>query len=86
MLPLAIFLSIWSYKVSTKQISIEFLIATIFSIYIVIVSAYSPCPPLVKHWLGGYLVVLSWIMCSCMYLRIRFFHFYILISFFEFHF
>lgn len=70
-LPIAIFLSIWSYQVKIKRILIEFSIAASFAIYIILISFRSPCPPFSASFLGGYLVVLSWIMSSCMFLRIR---------------
>jgi len=70
-LPIAIFFSIWSYRVSNRRIIIEFMFTTCFAVYIVVVSALSPCPPFLAYWFGGYLIVISWIMCSCLYLRIR---------------
>lgn len=70
-LPLAIFFSIWSYEVSLKRIITEFLIAACFASYIIIISFQSPCPVFVDTLLGGYLIVISWIMSSCMFLRIR---------------
>lgn len=69
--PFAIFLSIWSYEVPTKQIIYEFCFNSIFATFILIVSVMSPCPPFINYWFGGILVVFSWVMCTCMSLRIR---------------
>lgn len=44
-LPISILLSIWSYRVSVLQIIIEFSIANLFSIYIIVIASMSPCPP-----------------------------------------
>ena len=54
-----------------KQIIVEFLIIVVFASYIIVVAAYSPCPPLINHWFGGYLIVFSWVLCQCLYLRNR---------------
>jgi len=68
---LAILASIWSYKVSVKRISIEFAIAATFSMYICVISILSPCPWLLDSWFGGFLIVISWIFASCIFLRVR---------------
>lgn len=70
-LPLAIILSIWSYSVSVIQIVLEFIVATGFSIYIVILSLMSPCPPFLLSWLGPALTIISWILSQSMFMRIR---------------
>ncbi len=70
-MPIAIFLSIWSYQVKIKRILIEFTISTSFAVYIVIISFQSPCPIFSSSPFGGYLIVICWIMSSCMFLRIR---------------
>jgi hypothetical protein len=70
-LPVAIFLSIWSYQVKIKRILIEFTLAALFAIYIIVISFQSPCPVFSSSPLGGYLIVVCWIMSSCMFLRIR---------------
>ena len=70
-MPVAIFLSIWSYDVSLVQIIVEFLIATILSIYVLVLSILSPCPPLYDSKLGSVLSVLSWILLNCIFIRVR---------------
>lgn len=70
-LPISIFLSIWSYEVSVKQITIEYSIACAFSLYIVILSIMSPCPPLMDNWFGPFLTIISWIMSQAMFMRCR---------------
>lgn len=70
-LPIAILLSIWSYQVSVLQICLEFSVASAFSIYIVILSVLSPCPPFMDIWLGPALTILSWILSQSMFMRIR---------------
>ena len=70
-LPIAIFLSIWSYDVSVLQISVEFFIATLFSIYIMVLSVMSPCPPLMDSWTGPALTIISWIMSQGIFMRVR---------------
>lgn len=71
MLPLVIFFSIVSFKLSVRAITIEFLVALSISIYIVYISFCSPCPPLNKHWSGSALIVIAWIVCECLFLRLR---------------
>lgn len=70
-LPLAIFLSIWSYELSMVRFFIEFAFGLLFSAYIVAVSVFSPCPPLVQHWSGPWLVVSAWILAECIFTRLR---------------
>lgn len=70
-MPFSIFASIWSYNVSSKRIVAESLIPISISIYILITGIFSPCPPLVTHYLGGYLIVVCWIVASCWFMRIR---------------
>ena len=70
-LPLSIFISIWSYNVSSKRLVIELIAPLLISVYILITGIFSPCPPLVEHFLGGYLIVACWIVSSCWLLRIR---------------
>ena len=41
------------------------------SVYILTASLMSPCPILVQHYLGGYIIVAFWILCSCWFMRIR---------------
>lgn len=72
-LPCAIFLSIWSYSVSTRQIVSETSAALLLSLYILLVGIRSPCPPFKEQrpLLGGSLIVLSWILTSCLFTRVR---------------
>jgi hypothetical protein len=72
-LPISILISIWSYDVSLKRILAEAVIPIVISIYILIISLMSPCPLLVnnKYDLGGYLIVLCWVVLSCMFMRTR---------------
>jgi hypothetical protein len=70
-LPVSVFASIWSFNVSSKRIVIESIIPLVIAVYILITAAFSPCPPLVNHYFGGYLIVLCWIVASCWFMRIR---------------
>jgi hypothetical protein len=70
-LPIAIFLSIWSYDVSLARILVEFSIAILCSVYIIVASVQSPCPPFVKHWFGSWLIVTSWILGECIFIRLK---------------
>jgi hypothetical protein len=70
-MPLSVFASIWSYDVGVTRIVIETLIPIGLSIYILVISAFSPCPPLVNHPIGGYLIIASWVLCSCFFMRAR---------------
>jgi hypothetical protein len=72
LLPISIFLSIWSYYVSIEQIIIEFFIAILFSIYIIVLAATSPCPVFINtKFLGSFLTVISWILTQSMFMRVR---------------
>lgn len=71
LMPIAILASIWSYKVSVGRIVFEFLIAVVFSIYILIISIMSPCPVLADNDFGRFLIVISWIITGCVFLRVR---------------
>jgi hypothetical protein len=70
-LPFAILLSIFSYQVSVIQICIEFAIAMVFSVYILVLSIMSPCPPFLDSSLGAILSIVSWILSQTMFMRIR---------------
>ncbi|CAF0955328.1 unnamed protein product [Brachionus calyciflorus] len=70
-LPIAIFLSVWSYNVSLSQILIEFLVAVLFTSYIVFISVQSPCPPLLETTIGPILICLSWIFSQSIFMRVR---------------
>lgn len=71
MLPIAVFLSIWSYKASSTQIFLEFILGLFFTIYILITSWFSPCPPLVNHWMGTPIIVSCWVFAECIFIRLR---------------
>jgi hypothetical protein len=43
----------------------------LLSVYIQIVSMMSPCPPFVDSELGGGFIILSWVLTSCMFMRVR---------------
>lgn len=51
----------------------ESVIGISLSVYILIVSILSPCPPLVndKNNIGGYLIVSCWVLSSCIFMRVR---------------
>lgn len=70
-LPIAVFISIWSYKISISRLSLELAIALLLTIYIIVLSALSPCPFLVKHWFGSLLAVLAWFIAGFIYIRVR---------------
>lgn len=73
LLPLSIILSIFSYDVSIQRICLESIVPFILAFYIYLVSVFSPCPPFVnnKYKIGGYLIVLCWVISSLMFMRIR---------------
>ena len=71
LLPVAVFISIWSYDISLTRFLTELAIGLGFSAYIVVVSVYSPCPPLVTHWSGSWIVVTSWILAEGIFTRLR---------------
>ena len=70
-MPIAVFLSIWSFNVSLKRIFIEFSVALVFTIYVIVLSTQSPCPFLVQSAFGAFLVVVSWITLSFLFIRLR---------------
>ena len=53
------------------RLAIEFLVGLIFTIYIIAISILSPCPPLVDHWLGEFIIVSSWIIIEFTFMRVR---------------
>jgi len=56
--------------VKLSRILVEFSIATFQSIYILIISIKSPCPPFNNEF-GGILIVFSWVFSSCLFIRVR---------------
>lgn len=68
-LPIAIFLSIFSYNVPLKQILAEFVVALSASIYVIFIAAQSPCPYLVDKWAGKLLIVVAWIIVQSVFMR-----------------
>lgn len=40
------------------------------SIYTLIISIKSPCPPF-NNQIGGYIIVFSWVLSSCLFIRVR---------------
>ena len=70
-MPVAIFMSIWSYHVSLLRLGIEFLFSIIFAAYIISMAAHWPCPPFRDDWYGSPLIVLAWILNQLLFMRIR---------------
>ena len=70
-LPISIFLTIWSSQVSYSRLIIEFLIGLFFSVYILAMSILSPCPPLLDHWLGEFMIVSAWVILEFVFMRVR---------------
>jgi hypothetical protein len=68
MLPIVIMLSIWSYRVSCTRILVEFTVAFLLSLYIIGISAMSPCPPLQESLLGPILMVSAWVLTTVLYM------------------
>jgi hypothetical protein len=60
-----------SYNASLKQITLEFLVAVFFSVYILLLSLQSPCPILLNSSFGPGLAVLSWFMAPALFTRVR---------------
>ena len=69
-MPIVILLSIWSYKVSTIRILIEFFIGIAISVYTIIIAILSPCPPM-NNWLGSTIMVLAWVLTQNIFIRVR---------------
>ncbi|CAF0871496.1 unnamed protein product [Brachionus calyciflorus] len=72
-LPVSILFSMGSNEVSTKRILIELSIPMAISFYIISIAIMSPCPPFVnaKYNLGGYFMVLCWVLLSSILIRVR---------------
>ena len=72
-MPISIFVTIWSYDVSMLRISIETLVSIIISVYILVISIMSPCPPFVNSVsnFGGFIIVVCWVMSSFLFMRVR---------------
>ncbi|CAF0866119.1 unnamed protein product [Brachionus calyciflorus] len=56
---------------STRSIFITLITALVFSSYIFISSLMGPCPLLVNHFLGGYIMVTAWISTSTLLMFLR---------------
>jgi glycerol uptake facilitator-like aquaporin len=56
--------------VKLSRILVEFLLATFLSLYILIISINSPCPPF-NNQFGGIFIVFSWVFSSCLFIRVR---------------
>ena len=50
---------------------VEFSVGLVFTAYIVAIASLSPCPPLLSHWSGSWLIILAWILTECIFIRIR---------------
>ena len=61
----------WSANVSYLRLVLEFLIGLVFTIYIIVISVLSPCPPLLEHWSGEVLIILSWVIIEFVFMRVR---------------
>ena len=70
-MPISVFISIWSYNASTSRIIVETLVPVLLSTYILVISIFSPCPPLVNSSLGGYIIVACWVLTSGFFMRVR---------------
>jgi hypothetical protein len=70
-MPITIFLSIWSYRVSIFRILAELTVSLCLAIYILILSILSPCPPMLDTTIGPVLAVVSWIVASSIFVRVR---------------
>jgi riboflavin transporter 2 len=68
---LVILLSMSSFNVSVTRISIEFAVSIILAAYIIVIAATSPCPILLQSWIGPTLIITSWIIAQCLFMRIR---------------
>lgn len=70
-MPIAILLSIWSYRASVWQILAETAIMAVFGVYIVVMAFMTPNPLFKGTTHGSVLVVLSWILSQLMGMRVR---------------
>jgi hypothetical protein len=70
-MPLAIFVSIWSYDVSVTRITVEHVMVLATTVYLTVISFLSPCPPLLGSWLGPAVSIVVWILNSAWYMRVR---------------
>jgi len=73
LLPIAVMSSIFSKKDSMKSIVVQFIVGIGFSLYLLVISIMSPCPPFVisNLELGSFLAVFSWILIECIFIRLR---------------
>ena len=71
LLPVSIFCSIWSYKLSLARIVTEFGIGVCTSTYVIVIACFSPCPPLLGYRIGGYLMVAAFVVTECIFIRVR---------------
>ena len=69
--PIAVILSIWSYKISLLRINIEYALTMVVAAYSAVCACLSPCPPLVGTQLGSGLQVFSWVFTGFMFMRLR---------------
>jgi hypothetical protein len=72
-LPIVIFAVVWTPDVTIKQIVIEFIVACLFALYILVLSIMSPCPILLNSFLGPLFAVLSWFFAQGFFWRCRYF-------------
>jgi riboflavin transporter 2 len=70
-MPIFIIASLMVSHPSVIQITIEFMIAVSFSVYILVLSFQSPCPILLNSVFGPILSVLSWYLSSGFFTRVR---------------
>jgi hypothetical protein len=70
-MPLFIIVSLMTTNPSMLQITIEFTVASVCAVYIVLLSVQSPCPILMDSIFGPILSVLSWYLASGFFTRVR---------------
>ena len=70
-LPISIFYTMCSSSISYFRLIFEFLAGLSFTVYIILVSMLSPCPPLLEHWIGQCLIIFSWLIVEFVFMRTR---------------
>ena len=71
LMPIAILLSIWSYRASVTRILVESTTMALFGVYIVGMGLLAPHPWFEGTTHGSVIIVLSWILSQLLGMRIR---------------
>jgi len=63
----------YSYYISYFRLFLEFIVALSFTLYIVVASKMSPCPPFLKTYplFGEILIIAAWLIVEGLFMRLR---------------